>query len=412
MRVFERMGVWLFLLVFSAIWYGCTKSAPKCTMPSGPEPFSRQVIFVESTGTGTSVVRATGKGCTVEQATLDAKRAAIWYLVYSGDKPIVKTAAERQKAKPVVDQMLMNPDLYIRYQSDVKDKRYEGPYVLLTYIFQVDVGAITQKLVEAGVIASVEEVAEEVGLPTIAVIPERYDAPGIRTAVTVFQEYLQDRDFEVFVAEQNTAVDEIVKKVMRLEGNVDPHYALALQLGSDVYVKVNVNIGKEYRFGRTFKKASVSVTAFETATGKQIGATTGYSPSRDIPGVDALVQEAANDAADKITSQIKKSWIKQAKKGKPFKVVVIAPEDEMSRVDQAMYFGVFKKLTRRPIKRLAAGKSTASYVIYVKDVPNAYELFMRMKELYRGPGVLKKVMDAGSFLIVRAGSGGGDIVIE
>jgi hypothetical protein len=402
--------IFVFLLI-AFIFQGCVKSQPKCVMPQGPEPFSKQVTFIESTSTGESMVRATGKGCSLKEATLDAKKAAIWYLLYAGDKPILKTPEEKSKAQYIVSQILSNPDLYIRYQSDIKDKRYEDPYILATYIFKVDVNALTDKLVKAGVIAPVEEIAEEIGLPTIAVIPEK-QAPGIRTAVTVFQEYLQDRDFEVYVPEQNTVVNNIIKKVATLEGNVDPYYTTALQLGADVYVRVNVEVGEEYKYGRSFKKATVAVTAFETATGKQIGATTGYSPERDVSSVDAVVEEAAHDAADKITSQIKKSWIKELKKGHPFKIVVLTSEEEMNQVDQALYFGVFKKLTKRPIKRTATGKNTAAYVVYVKDVPNAYELFMKIKELYQGPGKLEKVMDAGSFLIIKAGSSSEEITIE
>ncbi|NPA40519.1 MAG: hypothetical protein GXO57_08780 [Thermodesulfobacteria bacterium] len=404
---FELISVVFLVLIFQ----GCMQSKPKCVVPQGPEPFSRQATFIESTSTGESMVRATGKGCTFNQATLDAKRVAIWYLLYAGDKPILKTPDAKRKAKPIVDEILSNPDLYIRWQSDVKDKRYEGPYVLVTYLFKVDVNALKQKLIDAGVIAPVEQLAEEVGLPTIAVIPEA-QKPGIGTAVTVFQEYLQDRDFEVYVPEQNTVVNKIVKKVATLEGNVDPYYAMALQLGSDVYIRVNVDVAEMQEYGKVFKKASVRAVAFETATGKQIGATTGYSPAREVVGIDAIVEEAAHDAADKITSQITKSWIKEARKGRPFKVVVLTTPDEMSQVDEAIYFGVFKKLTHRPIKRTASGKSIAAYVVYIKGVSNAYELFMKMKELYHGPGSLQKVMDAGSFLIIKAGSNPQEIVVE
>jgi hypothetical protein len=406
-RYFSLLIAFFIILLFQ----GCMKSQPKCTMPAGVEPLSHQATYVESYSTGETLVRATGKGCNFQQATLDAKRAAIWFLLYAGDKPILKTYQEKQKAKPIVDQILSNPDLYIRWQSDVKEKKFIGPYMLLTYLFKIDVNALTQRLVQAGVIASVEELSEEVGLPTIAVIPAN-NAPGINTAVTVFQEYLQDRDFEVYVAEQNQVLNKIVKKVATLEGNVDPYYATALQLGADVYVKVRVSVEKELAYGREFKKASVAVNAYETATGKQIGATTGYSPPRTVVSVDAIVQEAANDAADKITSQIKKAWIKEVKKGHPFKIVVLTTPEDMSKVDQELYSVVLKKLTRRPIKRAASGQNMISYVVYVKNMANAYDLFIKMKELYHGPGTLQKVMDAGSFLIIKAGNPSEEITIE
>ncbi len=410
----RRLNLWVSLVgfMFFLVLAGCMKSEPTCKMPQGVEPLSKQATFIESTSTGESMIRATGKGCDIESATLDAKRAALWFVLYSGDRPILKTPEEKAKAKPVVEEILKNPDQYIRWQSDVKDKKYEGAYVLLTYLFKVDVNGLKEKLQSAGVIKNVEEIAEEIGLPSIAVIPVQSNKEGIKTAITTFQEYLQDRDFEVFIPEAGAKVNEIVKKVTMLEGKVDPYYALALQLGSDVYVKVDVNVSKEYKYGQTFTKAVVMATAYETATGKQIGSSTGYSPERAVSLVDAVVEEAAHDAADKITSQIKKSWIKEAKKGKPFKVVVISSEENFSKVDEAMYFGVFKKLSRRPIKRLASGKNTISYLVYIKDIPNAYELFMKIKELYKGPGKVEKVMDAGSFLIIKVGAPEGEIIIE
>ena len=37
---------------------------------------------------------------------------------------------------------------------------------------------------------------------------------------------------------------------------------------------------------------------------------------------------------------------------------------------------------------------------------------MKIKELYQGPGKLEKVMDAGSFLIIKAGNPSEEITIE
>ena len=393
-----------------ATFYLFSCGEPVCKMPLTVEPLSKQASFVESTTTGESMIRATGKGCTFEQATKDAKKAAIWYVLYAGDRPILKTPEEKRKAESVVKEILQNPDQYIRWQSDVKSKRKEGNFILLTYLFKVDVNGLTEKLQEAGVIESTEDIAEEIGLPTIAVL-SRDDSSEALVAITTLQEYLQDRDFEVYVKEQGTKINNIVKKIATLEGKADPMYAMALQFGSDIYVDVSVKVNQRYKYGHPFYKAIVNVKAYETATGKLVGASTGYSVEREVSSPEVVVQEAANDVADKITSQIKKEWVKEAKKGKPFKLVVFTTEGIAPKVDEAIYMAL-RKLSKRPVKRLASGNSMMSYIAYIKDVPNAFELYMKLKDYYNGPGKVEKVLDAGSFLVIKVGDGSSEIVIE
>ncbi|HRZ79361.1 MAG TPA: hypothetical protein P5044_05070, partial [bacterium] len=99
-------------------------------------------------------------------------------------------------------------------------------------------------------------------------------------------------------------------------------------------------------------------------------------------------------------------------KGKPFKVTVLSNSADGAGVDEAVY-GALKKMSPRPIKRLAGGKSTFSYIVYIKDVPNAFELFQSLKGTYSGPGKLEKVSDTGSFLVFKAASSGNiELTIE
>ncbi len=405
----KKLSLLGFLLYLTCHLLSCA-GGPVCKMPATIEPVSKQASFVESTSTGESLIRATGKGCTFEEATQDAKKAAIWYVLYAGDRPILKTPSQKQKAEPIVKEIFKNPDQYIRWQSDVKSKRKENSFILLTYLFKIDVNSLKEKLQEAGVIESTEELAEKIGLPTIAVFSKNNSSEAL-TAITTFQEYLEDRDFEVFVKSQGSKINNIIKKVAVLEGKVDPMYQMALQFGSDIYINVDVRVTKRTQYGKPFYKAVVMAKAYETATGKLIAASTGYSPEREVSLPDAVVQEAANDAVDKITFQIKKSWIKEAKKGKPFKIVVLTTEQMAPKVDTAFYM-ILKRFSKYPIKRLASGSSMMSYIAYIKGVPNAFELYIKLKEYYQGPGKIEKVLDAGSFLIVKIGEGENEISIE
>ncbi len=409
MRCFIR-GIQRFLfLIISLVLVSCAGQRV-CKVPSGVFPLSRQATFVESTTTGESLIRATGKGCTFAQATLDAKRAAIWYVLYAGDRPILKTFQQRQKAKSVVESILSDPDLYIRWQSDVKSKRKINSYIYLTYLFRIDVNALKERLQEAGIITSVEQLAERIGLPSIAVLSKKND-PNTLTAITTLQEYLEDRNFEVYVKHQQTAVNKVIKKVALLEGKVDPLYQTALQFGSDIYLDVSVSVNEVKEYGKTFYKAVVNAKAYETATGMLIAASTGYSPAREVISPESVVQEATNDVADKITFQIQKVWVREAKNGKPFKIVVFSKEQEASQVDESIYM-LLKSLSKRPIKVLASGSSMVSYIAYIKGIPNAYELYLKLKSLYKGPGQIEKVLDAGDFLIIKAGTRSEEITIE
>jgi len=389
------------LITFVFVFTGCG-SAPKCNPNQKATPALYEASFVESSGTAETMIKATGLGCTIDEASKEAKKTAIWFILEGGDKPLLKNQAEKMKAVGLAQMMYANPAKYIRWQSGIKSKKKEAGKVKITYLFKVASGLMKEELVAAEIITSEEAIAEDIGLPTLSVFVDK-GGDFAKTAKTVMQEYLQDNSFEVYAAAQQNKVNNIVSKISALEGAAtDPMHDMALSLGSDIYVKINYSGGGS---GMGTAKASVAVEVFETASGKLLGSTTGYSAERRVTDPNALVQEATNDASAKVISQIKKEWMKMAKKGKPFKVTVLSNPTDGAKVDEAVY-GVFKSLTKRPIKRLGGGKSTFSYIVYIKDLPNAYELFMKVKAAYSGPGSLEKVSDTGSFLVFKATSTG------
>ena len=403
----KRMVVSLTMAI--AILFSSCGSAPVCNANAQPTPAIYEASFVESSGTGEMMIKSSGIGCTMEEATIEAKKTAIWFVLEGGDKPILKSAAEKTKAVGLAQQMYLNTAKYIRYQSEIKGKAKQGDKTKLTYLFKVDVAMIKEELVASEIITSEDEIGEQIGMPTISVFADK-GGDYAKTSVTVMQEYFQDNSFEVYAAAQGDKVNNLVSKISTLEGaETDPMHDLALSLGSDIYAKINYS-GGAGSMGTA--KASVTVEVFETASGKLLGSTTGYSAERKVTDPNALVQEATNDASAKIISQIKKEWMEMAKKGKPFKVTVLSNSADGAGVDEAVY-GALKKMSPRPIKRLAGGKSTFSYIVYLKDVPNAFELFQSLKGTYNGPGKLEKVSDTGSFLVFKASSTGSiELTIE
>ncbi len=389
------------MLVLALCLAGCSN---KCDFKKQQTPALYEATFVESSGTGEMMIKATGIGCSVEEALEEAKKTAVWFVLEGGDKPILKTQAEKTRAYGLEMQMYANPVKYIRWISDIKSKKKEGGKTKVTYLFKIDVAMIQQELAAAEIITSTDDLGESMGLPTVSVFADK-GGDFAKTAVSALQEYFQDNSFEVYKAAQGDTVNKIVAKMAALEGaETDPMHDMALSLGTDVYAKVN--------YSGSGSKASVAVEVFETASGKMLGTTTGFSAERRVSDANALVQEAVNDAGAKVVSQIRKEWMEMVKKGKPFKVAVLSNSSDGAAVDEAVY-GALKGLASRQIKRQAGGKSTFTYIVYIKDMPNAYELFLALKKAYSGPGQLEKVSDAGSFLVIKAaGNGEVELTIE
>ncbi len=386
--------------------FSCARK-PECVPNKSHLPLSKQATFVESTSTVEVTIRATGKGCDVESAMEDAKKAALWYILFAGDRPILKTSAEREKFKDVERLIFSRVDDYVRWESDIKDKRIKGVYTLVTILVKLDKGLLEEDLKRRNVIKGTEDILEEVGYPTIYVA---YTDNKGKVAATTIQEYLQDRGFEVFVKSGSEKVDKIIKEISSLEGMADPHFALALQTGSDILIKVDVVTASRRVSGVRVDKASVTVQAYQSTTGKLLASSTGYSPERKVTDISSVIQEAAQDAADKITFQIKKEWTKVIRRGRPFKIIIMA-EGNANVIDENVYEAL-KELSKGRIRRTASGKNIFTYLVYVKDINNAFELYRLLKDRYGGFGRLEKVMDTGYILILKAEGNDIDLRME
>lgn len=397
----------LFTLV-AAFTVGCGgKKAVKPQAPTDVRPVSHEVREVESTSSAETLLRATGKGSTVEYAVADAKKAAIWFLMHAGTKPLLKTADERRAVTRVEEQLYSNVGTYIRHTSNIKSKKKSGNTTIVEVIVKVDVAMLTQFLADNDVIKTSEDVADAIGLPAISIVAADNNADA-DIAKNTLGEYLSDRNYEVNVVEQSGKLSRIVGKLAKLGGNTDPAYAWALEAGSEVYIEVKVNLQEGKVSGVKTKKASVTAKAFETSTARQLGSTTGHSSERAASGHDALIQEASNGVADKLISQIKKKWLKESQKGKWFKLVVFTSPSDSSSIDSAMYKAL-KALPSAMVKRISAGKTTFQYQVRVKDIANSFELLDSLSSKYKGPGKITREMESGTLLVVKAGSGDIDI---
>jgi len=396
------------LLIVAIFVVGCGKKNVKPAPPKDAFPVSHEVREVESTNSSETMLRATGKGSSVEYAIADAKKAAIWYLLHAGTKPLIKTPEEKRAVKNVEEKLYSNLDVYFRYTSDIKSKKKSGKTVIVDILVKVDVAMLTDYLVNNEVLKSVDDVADEIGLPAISIVAANNSADAA-IAKNTLGEYLSDKEYEVNVVEQSGKLSKIVGKLAKLGGNADPAYAWALEAGSEIYIEVKVNKESGMVSGVKTRKASVTAKAFQTSTARQLGSTTGHSSERAASGYDALIQEAANDVADKLISQIRKKWLKEIKKGKWFKVVIFTSSADADNVDRSIYRAL-KALPSAKVKRLGAGKTTFQYQLRVKEIENAFDLLDSLSAKYKGPGKLTRELESGSLLVIKAGSG--DIAID
>jgi len=399
------MNKLVLLTIASILVIGCGGKAVK--PPTDVRPVSHEVREVESSSSAESLLRATGKGPNVKYAIADAKKAAIWFLMHAGTKPLLKTKDEKQAIKNVEEKLYSDVGVYIRHTSDLKSKKKSGNTTIVEVVVKVDVAMLKEFLIDNGVIKSSEEILENLGLPAISIVAAENSADAA-IAKNTLGEYLSDRDLEVNVVEQSGKLSNIVGKLARLGGNTDPAYAWALEAGSEVYIEVKVNLEEGRVSGVKTKKASVTAKAFETSTGRQLGSTTGHSSERSSSGHDALVQEAANGVADKLISQIRKKWLKESKKGKWFKLVALTSASDATKIDKALY-KTLKTLPAAKVKRLAAGKTTFQYQVRVKEIANAFELLDSLSNKYKGPGEITRELESGTLLVIKAGAGDIDI---
>lgn len=395
----------LVALAMTALLAACASAPTSSVKPTDP-PQSRQGTLVESYSSAEVMIRSVGLGNSMAEARDDARKAAIWFALFGGTNAILSSAEEREAFRNHEGQFWANAMSYISHEGDILSRRQEGGQDRIERAFRVNIANLKGDLVARNIITDTVELADMIANPVISVIA-RNPAGDDRHAANVFSEYLQDRGFEVVVLDANETVDNIVQQAAALGGNIDPMYMLALQTGSDIYISIDAEVAERRIAGNRVAQSTVIATAYYTATGAQLGASSGYSAERAIAGGGALTAEAANDAADKVLGQITRSWQREVQRGKAFKVVVNAGP-EVGDISRNLHT-LFNNICNRS-RRNAAGATSFDYTLNCEGVNDAMELLMLIEDNYQGPGQVFRVLDSGSFLIVRIGESDTDSI--
>jgi len=372
-------------------------------------PKSKEAIFVESSGPSEVVIVATGLGVftpkhrwnkpdqseLTEDAKLDARRSAVWFIVLGGSDPLLTTSEEKSKFNGLQESFFSaaNIQKYIAWESDRFEERIkldDGNKLRIKRGMRLNTRLIMEDLEKLGVMVAKANLAETLGLPNIMVLPEAPKGKNpldilrndktYKKGAEVIESYLTARRYDVLAPEQTEGLNELVSASQSLKDvEEDATYLLALSVGADIYITYNITIDSRKVGSRTVNKAAVAVRAFETTTARLLGTETGYSSER--PTMDALViEEGINDAIEKVLARINAYWKEDLGRGVQYKVIVsISTEYDVDDAEDVLFqltdaLGEMSKTT----KEILLTDYTLDYLIWVD--PAKYE---KSSDIYR-----------------------------
>jgi hypothetical protein len=381
-------------------------------------PRSNEAAFVETTEPGIVMIKATGIGVDDENrkpkaseldksANLDARRAAVWFVLFGGTDPLVRGDEERLLFEQNQRDFFQSKEIvkFIAWEANYYDTRVRmGKKLKITKTFKINRRILNEELVKRGIIKSKDEIVQELGRPNIMVLPEKKKdisqldllktEPNLKKAAEVIESYLSADGYEVVIPEQQETLQQMTSAQFAVSGLEDDYsYMLALSVGSDVYITYTVDIS-EQRVGTTkVKKASVGCRAYETTTARLLGSETGYSPSRNTSDA-VLIEEAMKDAIDKVILRVFNYWENDMKNGIQYKMIIKVATDFDELDAEDILFNVSDA-----VDAIAKDKKENVFADYTLDLniwcdPQAYgsstDIYRAMRKEYAGRGQLRR----------------------
>jgi len=344
-------------------------------------PISREATFLESYSPTEVTIRASGIGKNNAQAELDGRRSAVYFVLIGSTDPILQTNEERMAFEKIQDEIFDENNIkrYISFETTEYEQRVKlsDGRVKITKVYRVNKKLLTDDLIARNVIKPKEEITEAIGLPFIMVVPEAPKGVSpvdllrsdrlLKKGAEVIESYLTARKYDVQVPEQMETLSELAQAQAGLKGvEEDYAYQLALAIGSDVYITYNVKVEKRYVGSTEYRKAVVAARAYETTTARLLGTETGYSGEYAVPE-EAVVEEAMNDAIDKVLSRIMAYWKEDLTRGLQFKLIFrITGNFDEDTHDEILLATeqVLKKVCNRT-KQNVVTEQTLDYIVWV-----------------------------------------------
>ena len=190
-----------------------------------------------------------------------------------------------------------------------------------------------------------------------------------RLCVNRVNNYLANKGYEYIDLDRiNEIKDEYLKIYKETQGSVSVVQLIAQALNADIYIVVDGDaeyLGKEG--GVYFASASISLKAFESATGRGLGTETGYSGKLGLPsGKEAAMRKCVEVAVEKAIEPVinlsREYMLKAFEKGIRYEVVVQGVSDY--RLLRSFVEAVQNTKNFRSIKEVSVAPGQAKYYVY------------------------------------------------
>ena len=396
----------IILTIFTALW--SKNYFPRSKEASYLETSDPGIVMIRATGIGIDKRHKKPKARTLDKsANLDARRAAVWFVLYGGSDPLLRTESSKSLFLDYQKEFFYKKNItpFIAWEADYYDSRTRiGKKLKITKSIKVNRRILTEELVKRGILTDKDDIMARIGRPTIMVLPEKKNDisqidllktdSNLKKGAEVIESYLSADNYEVVIPEQQETVMQMADAQFAVSGHEDDFsYLLALSVGSDVYITYTVDISKQKLGNTTLKKASVGCRAYETTTARLLGAETGYSPTRNTSDA-VLIEEAMKDAIDKVILRVLSYWEKELINGIQYKLIVKVSTDFDKDESEKILFSINDLITNTSsvTKENIFSDFTLDMNVWcdAKKVKSSTDLYRKLKQNYDGNGNLKK----------------------
>ncbi|RAP26061.1 hypothetical protein DID74_02500 [Candidatus Marinamargulisbacteria bacterium SCGC AG-333-B06] len=332
-----------------------------------------------------------------EHALENAKKAALYFLLYNGTDPLLADADSIDRFDSISDEVFSEDFIneLVMY-VDPKPSRVislnDGEGIKVFNKIKINMAFLREMLEDNLVIYSHQELVEELGYPQIMVIPSPKDGKSSldllksdkmnQHAAGVIESFLSAKRYEVIVPTQLESINDLTESIHILDkAKVDPVYQLALRIGSDIYLDYSVAATKG---AYETDKVSVTLRAYETTTGRLLGTETGYSKSR-VGEEFVSIEEAILGAMTNVVHRVMKYWEEDLYKGVQYKVIVNVvaanlSDDKLEDVQDDIFEG-FENVSLLVKENVVTDKTfDVNLWCNHEDVKNSRELYKKIRQ--------------------------------
>ncbi len=302
--------------------------------------------FIESVDANVIRVKCAGTGSNLNEAIMQSRKGCVEWVITN---QLAQTPGEKQAYKAAQAQIFAQLDKYIGipgpsaasgHDKGVKKRhRISDTKIKIEMIEDVQKKVLTDDLVAMGVIKSVSDMLEAVGMPTVMVHPSKANKGKKNRKIMedLVNSYLTKAKWEVLDAKGVADLNKLVDAIGEVgDAEEDEAAQLALAIGADIYLIFEANKKKK---GNSVAY-EVSVSGYETTTSRKLVSETALSAPRTtfVAGEEsAAMMEGLNDVMGKALSQITDYWKEDAVKGNRFTIVLKnAPKNTDIKLSSAL----------------------------------------------------------------------------